>query len=349
MSGNDQSEAKTEPATQQKLRKQREEGSLPQTQNLSSFAALAVGLLVLLGIVPGVLERLGELVDLVTSAIEEPLGPAMAAGIGGTVSTLVAIVAPLVVATIVASAMTAILYHKGVPFSPKPMAPKTEKLSPSKGLKRIFGRRGWVETGTSLVRLVAWSAAAILIVRLSGALLFQTDRCGTACIAALGVRIFWWLVAVAIAVSAISLVVETFLQKAIYLHEQRMTKTEKKQEEKDMFGAPEIRKARQQISRESGDSAAHAGLDNVNMCFFSDEGAVGIRMHPIHARVPRIAVIARDDASVAFLRAHVRAQGFPELRHPLIAGTCLRSSVGAMIDESIFEELAYAMNEMFSH
>ena len=345
----EQSEEKTEPATERKLRKQREEGSLPQTQNLTTFAALAVGLLIVLGIAPGALARFDELIVLVTLAIADPLGSAQAAGVRATISTLIAIVGPLAAATIAVSTLTAILYHKGVPFSAKSMAPKAEKLSPSKGLKRIFGRRGWVETGTSLVRLLIWSTAAFLVIRLSGDLLFQTDRCGAPCVAALGARMFWWLAAIAIAVAAVSLTIETLLQKAIYLHEQRMTKTEKAREEKDMFGAPEIRKARQRISRESGESAEHAGLDKASMCFFSDEGAVGIRMHPVHARVPRIAVIARDETGIARLREHVRRAGFPELRHPRITGVCLRSSVGAMVDESIFEDLAHAMNEMFSH
>ncbi|MEP5761249.1 MAG: EscU/YscU/HrcU family type III secretion system export apparatus switch protein [Litoreibacter sp.] len=70
--------------------------------------------------------------------------------------------------------------------------------------------------------------------------------------------------------------IDLVVQRALFLDEQKMTETERKNEQKDQHGTPEVRQERRRRMRESARSKRDPVLGNATMCFFYEDRAVGI-------------------------------------------------------------------------
>ena len=342
-----ETEEKTKPATAKKLRKQREEGNVPQSQAMTSFFTTALGLLTLLIIGQFVLLQLEDIFAQIFLAVPQPLSETRGALFALTVNTVALAVAPIALATMAGAIIITVLFHKGIPFSVKPLTPKFEKLSPASGLKRVFGRRAWIENGVGLLRVVIWFGAAFIAIWTLRDALFRLDLCPASCTFQVSQMLIWRLVPVAIVVLLLSAGLDMLVQINAYLFEQKMSVSEHKREQKDVFGAPEIRQERNRLRKGSVRGAEHVGPELANMCFYSQEGAVGIRYHPEKSPLPRVSAVARSPQDATKLRAIIRDNGHPERNAPQITSLCLRTSLGAPVPETVFVELATAMREMF--
>ncbi|WP_028957521.1 EscU/YscU/HrcU family type III secretion system export apparatus switch protein [Sulfitobacter sp. 20_GPM-1509m] len=340
-------EEKTKPPSEKKLRKQREEGNVAQSQAMTGFATCALGLGVLLAVAPLMLDRIVKLFAAIFRAVPLPLSETRGGIVTLAIEAVVGAVAPLVGATVGAALLITMLFHRGLPFSMKPLTPKFDKLSPASGFKRLVSRRAWTETGIGLVRIVLWFISAAFVVWMLADTLFRLDLCGAPCTAELALTLVWRLLPLAIAMLLVNAGLDMLVQTQLYHHEQKMSVSEFKREQKDSHGAPEIRQARNQIRKESARGAEHAGVERANMCFYSEEGAVGIRFHPDHTPLPRVAATARGPEAAAALRATIRNQDHPEEHNPLITGYCLRSTLGTPVPEAAFAELAQALGRLF--
>lgn len=341
-------EEKTKPPTDKKLRKQREEGNVAQSQTMTNFATCALGLAMLLLVAPLMLWQFTTAFEEIFRAVPLPLEETRGGVMTLTVRAVIGAVLPVVGVTIAAALLATLLFHRGIPFSLKPIAPKFEKISPATGFKRLIARRAWAESGIGLARMAIWFALVGVSVWTLADGLFRLDRCGAPCTAEVALRLVWRLLPLAIAMLVVNAGVDMLVQTQLYRHEQKMSASEVKREQKDSYGAPEIRQARNRQRKESSRGAEHVGVERANMCFYGDEGAVAIRFHPENAPLPRVSAKARGAGAVADLRRTIRENGHPEEHNPLITGHCLRVTVGAPVPEIVFSDLAQAMHRMFN-
>ncbi|MFH1144385.1 MAG: flagellar biosynthesis protein FlhB [Candidatus Eisenbacteria bacterium] len=165
---------RTEPATPRRRRQAREEGKVARSQEINSaFALLAgLGLLALAGpfmlqrlmlLTRALLDRSGEL-DLRAETLEGYLHT----GLPYVLLTLL----PLAGALLAVGLLTNIA-QVGLVMSWKPLAPRLDALSPSRGIARIFSKQGAVELVKSLLKIVligwvAWLSLRGEIPRLAG-------------------------------------------------------------------------------------------------------------------------------------------------------------------------------------
>lgn len=165
---------RTEPATQRRRRQAREEGKVARSQELNSAFVLlsGLGLIALAG--PFMLTRLGELCRrLIEQSGQIELQPALMVGyFSSGVPYVLMTLAPLAGA-ILAIGLLINFAQVGFVLSWKPLAPKLDALSPTRGFGRIFSKRGGVELLKSLLKiaLIAWIAYLTLraeIPRLTG-------------------------------------------------------------------------------------------------------------------------------------------------------------------------------------
>jgi type III secretion protein U len=350
MSG-DSSEAKTRPASQQKLRKQRREGQLPQTNKLVSLGTTAIGLGTTLALLPNILKTLTDFFDLTFRRMTLPLPQASALSLSDFANTLFHAVMPVIITVVTAAIALTILYLKGIPTSVTPLIPNFGKLNPAKGLSRMFSKRTWIESGIGLMQILLWGGlgGTILWGMLTDMLAFHA--CGLPCAetvaAALGFRLVYAAIVFCVAMMGLDMLVQRFL----YAQDQRMTNTEHKREQKDQHGTPEMRaerrRLRQEVEAESVASAEHAGVDRANMCFFTAENAVAIRYHPKQAPMPRVAAVGLGREAALALRKAVADNGFRETEDALITDNCIRVHPGMGVPERIFQDLALGMARIF--
>ncbi|WP_103258068.1 EscU/YscU/HrcU family type III secretion system export apparatus switch protein [Tabrizicola aquatica] len=309
---NDTSEEKTEKATSQKLRKERERG---RALTAADTVAAVVVAAVILAIVMMVQRTASEFSLLFDTAFEAGGKPDIDrlrdvwTIFGRVVSTSALILLGL---ASVVGILANIVIKKGFVFSAENIAPNFDRLNPATNLQNMFAKRALIEFLASSLRFFAWLAAAgFLIVSYTPALIvtFSLDLSTTLHLFILVFGSFLLLAAVFMALtSAIDLPVQRYL----FDDDMRMTKTELRREQKDSFGDPKLVAERKRLTR--------AGLNNpvgIRMTSFvaiGDQGAVGI--HYIHGKtdVPYLTVRA-DRSGVARLKAMAKGMGIPVVKN----------------------------------
>jgi flagellar biosynthesis protein FlhB len=143
-----QQQERTEQATPKRLEEARKRGQIARSRELNMAAVMIIGALALYAGQP----RFGGFfIELMTRGLsfnihglhtpESIIEALSQAGLSAVVAF-----APFLAAATVAAILGGVAIG-GWSFSPSPMAPKFSKLDPIKGLKRVFGLRGLVETG----------------------------------------------------------------------------------------------------------------------------------------------------------------------------------------------------------
>lgn len=340
-------EAKTDPASQRKLRKKREEGVVPAAMDIAGLAASAAGLLALLAATPWLIAQLTNAVIAAFETVTMPFDEAMAAGLHRMLAVLGWTVGLVAAAALMASILVTILYNKGLVFAIKPVLPQLTRVSPKAGLARIYGRRGWIETAAGIGRIAVWTGAGGLIAWVFVPDLYRAWGCATICSGGQVIRLGVTLLLAAVVMMMLALSVDMLVQRALFLHEQRMTKTEVKRERKEQGGNPEIRRERRRQQRAMAAGAGAVGLARANMGFVSGTRAVAIQFDPPAAPLPRIAAKARDAAAVRAMRAELARAQHPVLDDQAeIVEAGLRVDVGEVLPQTAFTAFGQAMRRI---
>ena len=342
------SEAKKHPASDQKLRKQREEGNIANGAEIANVAGTVASLVILIGLAPYILSHLRAAFDVPVVTYDYPFVTAVDAVVPTIGKILLLAVAPVVLVGSVGSIITSMVHNKGVLFSVKAITPKLERISPIAGFKRMFGKRTWVEVGTTLLRLAVWFCAGAFFLWQIFAALFELDSCGLGCTVGIIFHILWRLLATLLILLIILIATEIIIQRNLFLHEQRMTDTEVKKEQKDNFGSNEVRQERQRVRQEDAELAESTGVDKANMCFYFGDMCIAVRYHPEHVKVPQITAKGTSAKKSAALRAKVADNGFPELEHEAVIKASTKSQVGHNVGEEMHAPLIDAMTKLFS-
>ncbi len=341
------SEARKHPASARKLRQQREKGSVPSSTLSAGFVATAAGVALILGTGPLIWAKLQALVVAMPVLTGQPFDTSAPAFGVLTLRVLGLTLAPLVGLVLAVSVLVSILYNKGFNFTLHPIAPKAERISPSAGFKRIYGTRGWIETGAALLRLTVWLGwvAFCAVIWLPG--LIRAPDCVGLCHAGQITPLVWMVGLGAIAILVLFAAADARMQRTLFLGEQRMTNTEVKREQKDQAPPNALRRERRRRQQEAQKPQAPTGPDLANMFFFSPAGVVAIRFVPRQDKLPRIMAKARTGPQDTQLRATLTARALPSHPSAAIVNFGLSNDLGAHLLAEQFAEFAAALHAMF--
>ncbi len=233
---------RTEQPTPKRLLDARKKGQVPRSRELTAALVMVSGAGACL---LGGRKMLGDMADLLHSGLSFPvragadpemMTEAFAVGIASGLGAI----APLLVVLLGAAVLSPTLTG-GWSFSLEAMKPKLEKLSPAKGLKRIFGAKGLVELVKAMAKaLVVTGVAVLLLLKLSGDLLaLGTGPLLPSLDAAAG------LVGFALLILSASLIliagVDVPFQLWNHKRQLKMTRQEVKDELKETDGRPEVK------------------------------------------------------------------------------------------------------------
>jgi flagellar biosynthetic protein FlhB len=242
---------RTEEPTARKLRKAREDGQVARSVELPA-AAIVIGTFLLL-LLSGawLIERLtavfaaGFVFDL--KSLAQPL--MLPTIFGEQLQQAFVVILPLMGLTIVlavlASSMTG-----GFLFSLKAVAPKSSKINPLEGIKRIFGVRALVELAKAILKFVLVSFVLWWTIANEFEALLRLGQMGLEpALAASGVLIAQSALWVALSLALIACI-DVPWQKYQFMKRMRMTRQEIKDEFKEVEGRPEVKAQIQRRQRE---------------------------------------------------------------------------------------------------
>jgi flagellar biosynthetic protein FlhB len=150
MAGESQQEDRTEAATGRRIQRARDEGHVPVSRELATFAGLAAVTVSLVMAAPAVIHDLALRLSVLFSRGHE-LGEASAIRLAGEAWLRGA--APYVLAALLAGSAAVLLQTRFL-LSPHPIRVDFSRVSPRTGIKRLLGADSLVEAGKSLAKVV---------------------------------------------------------------------------------------------------------------------------------------------------------------------------------------------------
>lgn len=348
---------KTEEATPKKRQEARSEGQVAQSQELTSALMLlvAAGAAVMSG--AAMWESAGRV-------IADALGNVGARGSGdlhyvhasGLLRRAIQSMLPALamwIAPVLAVGLMVGYGQIGFQFTAKAIAPKASKISPIKGLKKLFSMRAIVRFLTALAKLTAIAVCIVVVgkmqliklLRLGGSELGPNLEVAVEAILHVAVAAMVLILAIAL--------FDFFFQRAQHDKDLRMSKEEVKQDHKNSEGDPKIKAKIRQVQREM---AQRRMMDDV-------PGATVVVTNPTHVAValayprdeggnplydaPRVVAKGLDEIAQR-IKSIASTAGVPLYEDVPLARTLHhRCEIGDRIPADLFEAVAAVLRFVY--
>jgi type III secretion protein U len=337
---NDETEQKSLPASEKKLRDARRKGQVSHSRDLVTGVTLTLMFIYLLLAGPALGDRLTDLVAAVSQSVERPFGEAGSPAVRLAVEVLLLASLPPVAIVVVGDLVSGMASTFGPVFSFDPVKPRFDHINPAQGLKRIFSVRNAVEFAKAAVKVAVLGAAFFLIMRGTIGSLFETPVCGEPCLVTAALAAMKPLAATAaVAFVAIGLL-DLLVQRRLFLRDMRMTRTESKRERKDLEGDPLIRGERRRTRQQFAVRDVRIGIRRAVIAIVHEDQLVGLRYRPGETPVPVVVCKGRGEAGTAML-AEARQLGIPIVDNAAFVTTlAARHAVGDTIVPELFQVAA---------
>jgi len=340
---------KTEQATPKRREDARRKGQVARSNELSSVAILAAGLLTLAALGSYVYDRLSAfMVDILSNGLAVQLDLLSIRRHAMTwASGYVEIVVPIA-ALLAVSALAINYVQVGVLFTGDPLLPRFDRLSPLTGFKRIFSSRGLVELAKGLfkVGVVAYVTYLTIDAEIEGFVGFMNmgvgqifSLCGSV-VLKLGFRLTLLLLVMAI--------LDYVFQRWDYEKNLRMTRQEIREELKQQEGDPLIRSRVRSLQREIAQRRMMAEVAQADVVVTNPTHiAVALRYDPEEMVAPQ--VVAKGQRLIAEkIKELARQAGVPLVENkPLARALFIAVRIGEEIPEELFKAVAEVLAFVF--
>jgi flagellar biosynthetic protein FlhB len=342
---------KTEEPTPERLRKLREDGNVPKSQDVTSAASFLV---VFVTIGRTFVYSSGQLTGFLLESIT------VASNVHGDRSPFlvqpVLLEALAVMAKCIAPAMGAALVtglainfaQVGFLFTTKPITPDFNKINPINGLKGLFNMKKVVELLKTIVKF-------ILIAYLSWYALRKSLRDVTLILRSdlfVGVKIVGGIVAdFVLKIGMVFFLIaaaDLFYQRRRYIKDNRMTKYDIKQEYKQSEGDPHHKSERRRLHQEilqGGGGSAVKGADVVVRN--PNHIAVALKYDKDKKGAPKILAKGERLWAEKILDA-AKEYGIPVVRNVPLAQALNKMDVGDEIPEELYQAVAEVLTFVYS-
>lgn len=336
----EESEQKSLPASDKKLREARRKGQVSSSRDLVSGVGLFAVVIYLLFAWTFTRDQILQLVDLVGGSYHLPFTDRWHMAATAASSVVLYSVVPAVIVLVLTSIVTGMAATLGPIFSFESVKPNFDHVNPATGLKRIFSMRNAVEFLKGLVKVVVVAAALWLVLRSFLQPLLETPSCGESCIVPLLLEAVKPLIIVALLTFLLIGILDFGVQRWMFLRDMRMTKTEMKRERKDMEGDPHIRAERNRMRRVMGTQASRIGVKHATLVFAHGEHLGAVRYHRQHTPVPTV-VAKASGASASAMRAEAVRLGIAIVDDAVLAEALSKKHrPGDMLKRELFGPVA---------
>lgn len=339
-----ENESKKHEASKRKLKKQREMGSVANSSDSSGMFSTLAGLIAVVLLGPTTWSILQAYIIITIDTVFIPFEEARAIGIANLFETLRRSLQFVVGVVLGIGVLSAIILNNGILFSMKPVTPDLARVAVTAGIKRVFGKRGMIETLVALTRLSIWLVAAGIMSYIFLPNLFRSHLCGVACMLSIAQTMTMYLVYIAMAILLVFAIVDILVQRNFFMSEQKMTDTESKREKKDQTTSKEVAQER---NRRKGMAlyAPEKPLreEDTTILFWGKRGYVGINYDPPAQQLPLICAKARHGKAADELRTRMKRLGVPIMESENIVDDCMGKNFEEYLDPKFFKDFGTAM------
>ncbi|MBE7212036.1 MAG: EscU/YscU/HrcU family type III secretion system export apparatus switch protein, partial [Gluconacetobacter diazotrophicus] len=288
--------------------------------------------------------RFGDLVTHAGDLAALPLSRALPVLFSQIATTALAILAPLFVLVLMATILASVISTGGLVLSLHPIIPKPDKLNPAQGAKNLVSTKGLVELAKSLLKLGLLAVVALGIIRASLQGMVDLPSCGLGCA---GYALHASMLPLAGAGVLLFLVfgaADMFLQRWLFMREQRMSHTEKKNEHKNSEGNPLVKSAHKRERREA--AGRRSGMNQATFLITGAKVAVAMRYSAVDTKVPMPVARAEQDDVTRFVQEGRRLK-LPVMHDPETARALFEKvAIGQVIPRDLFQPVILCMKNL---
>jgi type III secretion protein U len=337
------SEEKTLPASDRKLKKAREEGQVAKSKEATMAGALLGVVLVLAFAAEPFAERMQSLVR--TAML--PWGRALSdvelqRRVTLMVIDLAMVVVPVLLAALVL-ALAAGFAQAGFVVAMKTVAPKFDRVDPSKGLTRLISLKSIVKLLITVFKAVVigvamWRLIVYLLPLGVGSAYFDPHA-----IARLSWSVILRLMMLAVLLGLVLGPFEFVMERWLFMRDQRMGKSEGKRDYKEAQGDPVIKGARTRLQREFAREDPRKAVPQANAVIVNPTHyAVALVYSRELRQLPRVVAKGVDNEALAIKRLALES-GVPVFTNPPLARALHQVPINGSIPQALMQPVAAVM------
>ncbi|MDQ5920562.1 MAG: type secretion protein [Pseudomonadota bacterium] len=329
MSGNSNTEEKTEQPTPKKRRDAREEGQVAQSKELSKVFALITLLIIMAWGFHDAFAHFANIFQNIIRQIQDnnlsarTLSSTLA---DGFIYTAKVVLIPTIISGFIAAMITTIQIG-GIVFSKSFFKLNINKFNPVQNFKSIFSKKNFKKFVRQLLEIIVMIVLTVLIIRHYLAEIIELPNYGLLSILYFLFLLLCKIFAVLILINVVSSVIDFVLEKTNLTKELMMSHSEVKQEHKNTNGNPEIKQRRQEIHREIVGDDGEATIANSTMVLANPTHiAIVILYRPKRFKLP-IIVAKASGAHAQNIFIIARRNKIPIIRDIWLARTLFKIAI----------------------
>lgn len=333
---------KTEQPTAERLRKARQEGQVPQSQEVGSalvMGMLTVGLILL---APGLLDWFSTTVaDGIRAGAGVPVG-SVTFGTFLRAKTLAAMkqVAPLMIGCVVVGCFSNVLVS-GLTYSPKALKLDLSRIDPVKGFKNLISVQALAKLGMSILKLLIIGTICWMYFSNQLASIIEMRWMSLPEVA---VRLGTLLMGLMLRICAVMLVialVDMAFQKWNFIRKMKMTKQEVKEERKQHEVSSEVRGKIRQVQSEMARKRMLADVPDADVIVTNPTHvAVALKYDQETMSAPVVLAKGKDHIAQT-IKDIARKHDVPIMERPVLArGLYKACEIGQPIPSQLFVAVA---------
>ena len=327
---------RTEAATPRRLLRAREEGQVPLSRDLSTFAVLGAAALVLTMAAPASADALaGRLAVLLERAHEtDPLAALREVALAGLVAA-----APFALAALLAGAAS-VLLQTGFLVSGQALRPDLARVSPMAGLRRLFGTATLVETGKALLKALATGAVLVMLLTPALAILSAAPFWTAPMLLQHCATLLRQMLLAALAVQGGVALLDVVRVRLKHTSDLRMSREDIRQEARETEGDPHVKARLRQLRLQLARRRMMAAVPKSTVVVTNPTHyAIALAYHRAGGGAPRV-VAKGVDAVAARIRTVAEENKVPLVANPPLARALYRVELDAEIPAEHFQAVA---------
>jgi flagellar biosynthetic protein FlhB len=338
---------KTEEATPEKLRKAKEEGQVPKSQDFVGALGFAVGFFTMVAVFAYIYSEVRAFaLTAIEAGLRRPTDQTIADLMGDAIPVLLKVSLPIGVAVFIIGVFSNVV-QTGFFLAFKVLTPKLEKINPVNGLKGLFKVKKFVELIKNVVKMAAaaWLAYDVMKSALYDMTLVVTLPIGEAVI--YSSTLVWEYLLKTSALFIFIGVLDLIWSRKQFFKEQMMSKYDVKQEYKQSEGDPQMKGQRKQLAQEllfggGGEAVKNADAVVVNPAHI----AVAIKYDADGDKAPRV-VAKGMRLHAEKIKELAKQYGVPILRNVPLAQALHKLDIDEEIPEELYEAVAEVLSFVF--
>jgi flagellar biosynthetic protein FlhB len=336
---------KTEKASQQKLKKSRQEGQVVRSRDLSTAIGILVSLKLFVYLLPGYLMEFNEIFHQSFAPLDSDgaIDNAMSIVFSSAMWLLIKMLLPLFVVPLFI--MLGAMVPGGWVVSTTHWEPKLSRMSPAANIGRLFSAKHAFETAISVGKAGVLIAVLIHVARASvpDYTQLQMMTIGQAMLKGSGLMLDGLMSMVAVFV--IFALIDVPAQAWFFAKNQRMSKQDLKEEHKSTEGRPEVKNRIRQLQRALARRSARKSVPSADVVIVNPEHyAVALKYDLAKAEAPF--VIAKGVDEMALYIKQLAAEFKIEVMElpPLARAIYNTSQVNQQIPVQLYQAVSQVLN-----